>query len=98
VLVALADEEARPAADAVAATLRGRGIAAEVAPDASKYGKQIKFAERRGIPFVWFDQTDAGTPEVRDIRSGDQVAADAQRWAPPAADLLPTILTAEELP
>jgi histidyl-tRNA synthetase len=98
VLVALADEEARPAADAVAASLRRRGIAAEVAPEASKYGKQIKFAERRGIPFVWFDQTDSGAPEVRDIRSGDQVAADAERWAPPAADLLPTILTAEELP
>jgi histidyl-tRNA synthetase len=98
VLVVLADEESRPAADAVAASLRRRGIAAEVAPEASKYGKQIKYAERRGIPFVWFDQTDAGTPEVRDIRSGDQVAADAERWSPPAADLLPTILTAEELP
>ncbi len=98
VLVALADEAARPAADAVATSLRRRGIAAEVAPEASKYGKQIKFAERRGIPFVWFDQTDAGTPEVRDIRSGDQVAADAERWSPPAADLYPTILTAEELP
>jgi histidyl-tRNA synthetase len=98
VLVALADEEARPTADAVAASLRRRGIAAEVAPEASKYGKQIKYAERRGIPYVWFDQTDAGAPEVRDIRSGDQVGADVERWAPPATDLRPTILTAEELP
>ena len=98
VLVALAAEEARPAADAVATSLRRRGIAAEVAPEPSKYGKQIKFAERRGIPFVWFDQTDAGAPEVRDIRSGDQVPADPERWAPPAADLVPIILTAEELP
>jgi histidyl-tRNA synthetase len=96
VLVALADEAARPAADALAARLRSRGIAAEVAPEPSKYGKQIKFAERRGIPFVWFDQSGSGEPEVRDIRSGEQVAADAERWAPPAADLLPTILTAEE--
>ncbi|MDT7572722.1 MAG: histidyl-tRNA synthetase [Actinomycetota bacterium] len=97
VLVALAAEEARPAADAVATSLRRRGIAAEVAPEASKYGKQIKFAERRGIPYVWFDQTEAGSPEVRDIRSGEQVAADAEHWAPPAADLHPSILTAEEL-
>ena len=98
-LVALADEEARPAADAVAASLRRRGIAAEVAPEASKYGKQIKYAERRGIPYVWFDQTEAGRPEVRDIRSGEQVAADPDSWAPPAADLTPSIISAaEELP
>ncbi|MEP6761308.1 MAG: histidine--tRNA ligase [Sporichthyaceae bacterium] len=98
VLVALAADDARARADAVAAGLRRRGIAAEVAPEASKYGKQIKYAERRGIPFVWFDRTESGSPEVRDIRSGDQVAADAQSWAPPAADLVPTIISAEELP
>jgi histidyl-tRNA synthetase len=96
VLVALAAEEARPAADAVAASLRRRGIAAEVAPEASKYGRQIKYAERRGIPYVWFDQTEAGRPEVRDIRSGEQAAADPDRWVPPAADLLPSIISAAE--
>jgi histidyl-tRNA synthetase len=98
VLVAVNDEADRTASNQVAAALRGRGIPTEVAPSAAKFGKQIKHADRRGIPYVWFDQTEAGTPEVRDIRSGDQVAADAERWAPPAADLLPTILTAEELP
>ena len=91
VLVALADEASRPAAAAVAAALRSRDIAAEVAPDASKYGKQIKFAERRGIPFVWFDQTGSGSHEVRDIRSGTQLPADPDTWDPPAADLCPTI-------
>ena len=40
--------------DRIAATLRGRGIATEVSPTAAKYGKQIRYAERRGIPFVWF--------------------------------------------
>jgi histidyl-tRNA synthetase len=38
----------------VAAALRRRGIAVEVAPVAAKFGKQIMFAQRRGIPFVWF--------------------------------------------
>ena len=37
-----------------AAALRRRGIAAEVAPAADKFGKQIRYADRRGIPFVWF--------------------------------------------
>ena len=99
VLVALPDDDSRSAAESVATTLRARGIAAEVAPEASKYGKQIKFAERRGIPFVWFPQTEAGAlssggDEVRDIRSGEQSAADPDSWQAPTADLRPTISTA----
>jgi len=89
VLVALADEESRPAAVAVAASLRGRGIATEVAPQAAKFGKQIRFADRRGIPFVWFPG-EVGD-EVKDIRSGEQVPADPATWSPPDADRWPGI-------
>jgi histidyl-tRNA synthetase len=92
VLVALADEESRPASEAVADALRRRGIACEVAPAPQRFGKQIRTAERRGIPFVWFLQAD-GTHQVKDIRSGDQVDADPAAWAPPDADLRPTIVT-----
>jgi histidyl-tRNA synthetase len=91
VLIALASDDARSDAAAVAAALRARGIAAEVAPEASKYGKQIKFAERRGIPFVWFTQAGSGGHEVRDIRSGDQTTADPTSWAPPDQDLRPSV-------
>lgn len=88
VLVALADEEHRAAADRIAAGLRSRGIATEVSPSAAKYGKQIRFAERRGIPYVWFP----GEPdEIKDIRSGEQVPVDAATWEPPAADLHPAV-------
>ena len=54
-----------------------------------KYGKQIRYAERRGIPFVWFPAgaTQSGIDEVRDIRSGEQVAAEPGDWSPPPADL-----------
>jgi histidyl-tRNA synthetase len=86
VLVAVGDEAARTGANAVAQRLRARGIAAEVAPKADKFGKQIQFAQRRGIPFVWF-----GAADVKDIRSGEQVAADPDTWDPPAADLTPQI-------
>ncbi len=92
VLVALADEESRPAAQGVADALRRRGIACEVAPSPQKFGKQIRTAERRGIPFVWFLQSD-GTHQVKDIRSGDQVDADPNAWDPPEADLRPIIVT-----
>lgn len=87
VLIALADEPSRGAANRIANALRARGIATEVSPSAVKYGKQIRYAERRGIPFVWFP----GNAEVKDIRSGEQVSADPATWAPPEGDLFPTI-------
>jgi histidyl-tRNA synthetase len=89
VLVAVPDDESRPDCERLAATLRRRGIATEVAPSAAKYGKQIRFAERRGIPFVWFPDS----RQVKDIRSGEQVDADPATWSPPAEDLRPRILT-----
>jgi histidyl-tRNA synthetase len=92
VLVALADEAARPAAHALADRLRRRGIPTEVSASPQKFGKQIRYAERRGIPYVWFVQDD-GSHQVKDIRSGDQVDADPDAWTPPDADLHQTIVS-----
>ena len=94
VFVALVDDESRPRSQRIATALRSRGIACEVASSPQKFGKQIRAAERRGIPFVWFPSKDSEDPlrgEVRDIRSGDQEPADAAQWTPPAEDLRPTI-------
>lgn len=93
VLVAVADEEHRDRSDAVAAALRARGIPVEVAPSAAKFGKQIRHADRRGIPFVWFVGGDDGAADqVKDIRSGEQVDADAGSWSPDEADLWPRVV------
>jgi histidyl-tRNA synthetase len=99
VLVALADEESRPVSDGIAQRLRARGIPTEVAAAPQKFGKQIRYAERRGIPYVWFPGSDGGTDQVKDIRSGEQVDSDPDAWEPPAADLTPNIVshTPEEL-
>ncbi len=94
VLVALGDDESRPASEAVARALRARDVPCEVAPSPQKFGKQIRFAERRGIPYVWF-LTDEGH-QVKDIRSGDQAVADPDTWLPPAEDLRPTIISKEQ--
>ena len=91
VLVALNDDESWAGAQDVAAQLRSRGIATEVAAKAEKFGKQIKCADRRGIPFVWFTDAD-GAHQVKDIRSGDQVAADPALWSPAAEDLRPQVI------
>jgi histidyl-tRNA synthetase len=88
VLVALPNDDRRRDCDRIADALRRRGIPTEVSPTAAKFGKQIRFAERRGIPFVWFP----GDPdEVKDIRSGEQGPADAATWEPPAADRAPQV-------
>jgi histidyl-tRNA synthetase len=93
VLVAVTAEESRPASTAVATALRARGIPCEVAPRADRFGKQIRYADRRGIPYVWFPGAGESGDEVKDIRSGEQVAADPATWQCPAADLRPTVVT-----
>jgi histidyl-tRNA synthetase len=98
VLVALVDEQSRGASDQVATALRARDIACEVAAAPQKFGKQIRYAERRGIPFVWFPPADghgAAGHEVKDIRTGEQVSADPATWTPPTEDLTPSVVTKE---
>ena len=97
VLVAVTDEEHRAVSDAVADALRERGIAADVAPTAAKFGKQIRFADKRGIPFVWFPGAGTESDSVKDIRSGEQIDADPATWSPASeADLAPQILLAAD--
>ena len=86
----------RPTSTRIATALRARGIACEVAPKPAKFGKQIRYAERRGIPYVWFPGAGESGDQVKDIRSGDQVDAEAGSWHPPAEDLRPQILRARE--
>ena len=99
VVVAVTSEDTRAVSDAVAVALRARGIPVEVAPSAAKFGKQIKYADRRGIPFVWFPASTSteGEPvahQVKDIRSGEQHPADPSVWAPPSVDLWPGVVAA----
>lgn len=94
VLISLVDEDSWSEAQDVAQQLRARGISCEVSASAAKFGKQIRHADRRGIPFVWFstrDESGAVAHEVKDIRSGEQVPADPASWTPPAEDLRPSV-------
>ena len=93
VLVAVTDEAHRAASTLVATALRRRGIPCEVAPRADRFGKQIRYADRRGIPYVWFPgAADGGGDQVKDIRSGAQLDADPATWECPPADLHPGII------
>lgn len=90
VLVAVNDEGERRHGEKTAMELRKRGISADVSPNSAKFGKQIRYADRRGIPYVWF-ATEEGE-QVKDIRSGEQVSADPTLWEPPAEDLYPELI------
>jgi histidyl-tRNA synthetase len=94
VLVAVTDEASRTASDAAADRLRALGVPCEVAPTAARFGKQIRFAERRGIPYVLFQMAD-GSFEAKDIRSGDQLPVDLATWTPPVEDLRPRVRLSE---
>jgi len=94
VVVAVAREEDRATSNRIAAALRSRGIPTEVAPSAARFGKQIRHADRRGVPFVWFPGVDGAPDQVKDIRSGEQVDADAATWEPSAQDRWPQIVRA----
>ena len=87
VLVSLPTEESRLEALQIAATLRTRNIPADVHHAPQKFGKQIRAAERKGIPYVWFFEP--GKPdshEIKDIRSGKQISADPESWTPKPED------------
>ncbi|BDR53151.1 histidine--tRNA ligase [Bombiscardovia nodaiensis] len=88
VLVAVWNEADRASSNHIADALRQRGIAADVAPTAAKIGKQIKYADHLGIPYVWFPaQAEAGESEpqgdqVKNIVTGEQVEASPVSWTP----------------
>ena len=93
VVVAVIDETDRARSEDIAMQLRSRGISTDVAPSAAKFGKQIKFADKRGIPFVWFPGMEGEADTVKDIRSGEQIEADASTWTPSAQDLKPRVIS-----
>jgi histidyl-tRNA synthetase len=84
------NESDRHSSNVIADDLRARGIAADVAPSAVKIGKQIRYADRLGIPYVWFpaqvEQDSQGDPqagdEVKNIVTGEQERADSTSWEP----------------
>ena len=82
VLVAIPSDERRAEAISTAAALRARGINTEVYHQASNLKKQLKYAEKKGIPFVWFPPFEDGKAhEVKDMATGAQAEADPGTWS-----------------
>ncbi len=80
-LVCIPSDEKRNEAAQIAAILRGRGMNIELYHSAQKIKKQMEYAVRKGIPFVWFPPFDEnGAHEVKNMASGEQKQADARTW------------------
>ncbi|MCE7032837.1 histidine--tRNA ligase [Lysobacter sp. GX 14042] len=78
VLVTQMDADALPQSLALASELRAGGIDTEVVMEASKLGKQFKYADRAGIRFVAVlggDEAARGVVTIKDLRDGDQFEA-----------------------
>jgi histidyl-tRNA synthetase len=75
VMVAVFDSKDMPQAMRVATELRNSGLRVMVYPDADKIGKQIKYADSLGIPFVAIlgsDEIANGTLTVKHLAAKTQ--------------------------
>jgi histidyl-tRNA synthetase len=84
VLVVIPNDQRRSQAIATAAQLRARGLNTELYHQTDKLAKQIRYASRKGIPFVWFPPFEDDKPhEVKNMTTGDQSEADPATWQRP---------------
>lgn len=63
---------------AVAEKLRARGIQTEVYLEGGKLAKQLKYANDKKIPYVWFDIDNA----VKNMETGNQEIGNPDEWLP----------------
>ncbi len=84
ILMVLPNEDQRAAASEAARTLRERGYNVEMYHAPQKIKKQMSYAERKGIPYVWFPPFEAGLEhEVKCMDTGAQAKADPANWNKP---------------
>lgn len=81
ILMVLPNEEQRNLAAETARTLRSRGYNVELYHAPQKLKKQLSYAERKGIPYVWFPPFEEGqSHEVKNMAAGEQKPADPKEW------------------
>ena len=83
VLVIVPSEGQMEEAVSAARGLRNNGVQAEVYGVAAKLKKQMAYADKLSIPYVWFPPFDAdGKHEVKNMVTGEQQEADPTKWTP----------------
>ena len=83
VLVIFPRAERREEAVHTANVLRERGLNVELYHAPTKLAQQLRYASRKGIPYVWFPPFEVGgVHEVRNMASEKQEVADPAAWSP----------------
>jgi histidyl-tRNA synthetase len=83
VLVVLPDEARRAEAATVANALRGKGYNVELFHSDTKVKKQLAYAEKKNIPWVWFPPFTDGQPhEAKNMATGEQKPANIESVPP----------------
>ena len=83
VMVACTPGTPRSEIAAVARQLRERGLKVEMYHEEKSMKAQMKYAARKGIPYVWFPaNAEQSEHEVKDMLSGDQAVAEPGSWTP----------------
>jgi histidyl-tRNA synthetase len=83
ILIVLPSEQRRETMLVTAQALRKRGFKVETYHAPQKIGKQMSYAEKKGIPYVWFPPfEEGGDHEVKDMTSGTQTKSDVTTWNP----------------
>lgn len=83
VLILLPSDDSRTNCNAIAKELRRNGIATEIFHQAQAMKKQIRYADRKGIPHVLFPHrftTEEPTVEVKQLVDGQQVEMPLAEW------------------
>ena len=81
IMIVLPSEEKRNEIQVLAQTLRARGFNIETFHNPSKIKRQMAYAEKKGIPFVWFPPfDDEGKHELKDMDTGEQIDVDPETW------------------
>ena len=83
ILMVLPNEDQRGTAQETARTLRRRGFKVEMYHAPQKLKKQLSYAEKKGIGYVWFPPFDEGQDhEIKNMQTGNQSAATPESWTP----------------
>lgn len=85
VLIILPQDSDRARCNRIASQLRARGVATEIFHQAQKMPKQIRYADRKGIPFVLFPHRyldESPRVEIKRLSTGQQIEVALADWHP----------------
>ena len=81
ILVTLPSEDRRGLANETARILRDRGFNVETYHAPQKFQKQLAYAQKKGINYVWFTPVEGDQQhEVKNMTTRDQIKSDPNTW------------------